>query len=313
MFDAGPWELATLLSKLVAYAGFVSFSGGLFVFWLGTRPEQSSAVSAAARWSPAARAHLVSRTILKAAAALAALVLYFLLQIGLINQNGLRGMFDSFMAGIVLQSTVGYGVIMRTVGILLPLTGLLMARRALLATGSARIAPRLQVSWLVGTLLFSSSFAVLGHVVNLSLLAQLAIVLHTFAISLWVGALYPLYVLCEREPAAVVLPVLRRFGVWGWGITASLLVTGVFLLTQLVEAPADMLTTPYGQLLSAKLVLVLALLGLGALNKFRLVPALEAAGAGKLSKSIAGERALVVLILVLTACMTTLTGPSHMN
>jgi putative copper resistance protein D len=74
-----------------------------------------------------------------------------------------------------------------------------------------------------------------------------------------------------------------------------------------------MLTTPYGQLLSAKLVLVLALLGLGALNKFRLVPALEAAGAGKLSKSIAGERALVVLILVLTACMTTLTGPSHMS
>ena len=213
----------------------------------------------------------------------------------------------------MLQSTVGYGVIMRTVGILLPLTGLLMARRALLATGSARIAPRLLVSWLVGALLFSSSFAVLGHVVNLSLLAQLAIVLHTFAISLWVGALYPLYVLCEREPAAVVLPVLRRFGVWGWGITASLLVTGVFLLTQLVEAPADMLTTPYGQLLSAKLVLVLALLGLGALNKFRLVPALEAAGAGKLSKSIAGERALVVLILVLTACMTTLTGPSHMN
>ena len=313
MFDAGPWELATLLSKLVAYAGFVSFSGGLFVFWLGTRPEQSSAVSAAARWSVPARTAIVSRTLITAVLALAALLLYFLLQIGLINQNGLRGMFDSFMAGIVLQSTVGYGVIMRTVGILLPLTGLLMARRALLASGSARIAPRLLVSWIAGALLFSSSFAVLGHVVNLSLLAQLAIVLHTFAISLWVGALYPLYVLCEREPAAVVLPVLRRFGVWGWGITASLLVTGVFLLTQLVAAPADMLTTPYGQLLCAKLVLVLALLGLGALNKFRLVPALEAAGAGKLCKSIAGERALVVLVLVLTACMTTLTGPSHMN
>ncbi len=313
MFDAGPWELATLLSKLVAYAGFVSFSGGLFVFWLGTRPEQNSAVSAAARWSVPARTTIVSRTLITAELALAALLLYFLLQIGQINQNGLRGMFDSFMAGIVLQSTVGYGVIMRAVGILLPLTGLLMARRALLASGSARIAPRLLVSWIAGALLFSGSFAVLGHVVSLSLLAQLAIVLHTFAISLWVGALYPLYVLCEREPAAVVLPVLRRFGVWGWGITASLLVTGVFLLTRLVEAPADMLTTPYGQLLCAKLVLVLALLGLGALNKFRLVPALEAAGAGKLCKSIAGERALVVLVLVLTACMTTLTGPSHMN
>jgi len=312
VFDAGPWELATLLSKLVAYAGFVSFSGGLFVFWLGTRPEQSAAASAAARWSVPARTTIVSRTIITAGLALAALLLYFLLQIGQINQNGLRGMFDSFMAGIVLQSTVGYGVIMRTVGILLPLTGLLMARRSLLASGSARIAPRLLVSWIAGALLFSSSFAVLGHVVNLSLLAQLAIVLHTFAISLWVGALYPLYVLCEREPAAVVLPVLRRFGVWGWGITASLLVTGVFLLTQLVEAPADMLTTPYGQLLCAKLVLVLALLGLGALNKFRLVPALASAGSASLQKSLAGERLLALLILILTACLTTLTGPSHM-
>ncbi len=312
MFNAGPWELATLLSKLVAYAGFVSFSGGLFVFWLGTRPGQGSD-SAAARWSVAARAHLVSRTILKAVAALAALVLYFLLQIGLINQNGLRGMFDTFMAGILLQSTVGYGVIMRVAGILLPLTGLLLARRALLAKDSARIAPRLLVSWIVGALLFSGSFAVLGHVVNLSLLAQLAIVLHTLAISLWVGALYPLYVLCDREPADAVLPVLRRFGVWGWGITGSLLATGVFLLTQLVEAPGDMFSTPYGLLLSAKIVLVLALLGLGALNKFHLVPALQSAGAARLHKSIAAERALVLLILILTACLTTLTGPSHMS
>jgi putative copper export protein len=128
-----------------------------------------------------------------------------------------------------------------------------------------------------------------------------------------VGSLYPLYVLCEREPADAVLPVLRRFGVWGWGITGSLLVTGVFLLTQLVEAPGDMFTTPYGQLLSAKLLLVLALLGLGALNKFHLVPALQSAGAQRLRKSIAAERALVLLILILTACLTTLTGPSHMR
>lgn len=313
MFNAGPWELATLLSKLVAYAGFVSLSGGLFVFWLGTRPEQGPDSAVAARWSPAARAHLVSRSILLAVAALAALLVYFLLQVGLINQNGLRGMFDSFMAGIVLQSTVGYGVIMRVAGILLPLTGLIMARRALLANGSARMAPRLLVSWIAGALLFSSSFAVLGHVVTLSWLAQLAIMLHTLAISLWVGALYPLYVLCECEPADAMLPVLRRFGVWGWGITGSLLVSGVFLVTRLVEAPADMFTTPYGQLLSAKLVLVLTLLALGALNKFHLVPALELAGAATLRKSIAGERALVLLILILTACLTTLTGPAHMG
>lgn len=312
MADASVWELATLLSKLVAYAGFVSFSGGLFIFWLGTRAVQASG-PLAAPWSPAARALILSRTTLTACAALVALILYFLLQVGMINQNGLRGMFDTFMASILLQSTVGYGVIMRLVGIVLPLTGLWLARRALLAGDSPRLAPRLLDSWIAGALLFSSSFAVLGHVVNLSVLAQMAIVLHTLAISLWVGALFPLYLLCEREPADSILPLLRRFGTWGWGIVGTLLVTGGYLLTQLVETPSDMLATPYGQLLSAKLVLVLALLALGALNKFHLVPALMAAGAGTLRKSIAGERALVLVILILTACLTTLTGPSHMS
>lgn len=313
MVDASPWELATLLSKLVVYAGFVSFSGVLFVFWLGSRPATQASKGVASHWSVAARRRLVSRTLLTGSVALVALLLYFLLQVGMINQNGLRGMFDAFMAGILLQSSVGYGVILRFAALLLPLTGLWLGRRLLLAPQSARLAPRLLVSWLVGLLLFSVSFAVLGHVVNLSLLAQLAVVVHTLAISLWVGSLWALYVLCRQESADLVLPVLRRFGVWGWGITGALVVTGGYLLTQLVEAPGDMLATPYGQLLSAKIVLVLALLSLGALNKFHLVPALEAAGAERLCTSIAGERALVLLILILTACLTTLTGPSHMN
>lgn len=310
MPTVSPWELATLLSKLVVYVGFVSFAGGLFVLWLGTRPAADAA--AAASWSVATRTLVFSRTLLKGGAALAALLLYFLLQVGMINQNGLRGMFDSFMAGILLQSTVGYGVILRMAGLLLPVTGMWLARQALLGPDSLRLPPRLLASWIAGLLLFCTSFAVLGHVVNLSLPAQLAIVLHTVAISLWVGALYPLYELCGREPADTVLPLLRRFGTWGWGITGALSVTGVFLLVQLVEAPADMVATPYGRLLSAKILLVLALLGLGALNKFHLVPALEAAGSARLRRSILGERALVLLILILTACLTTLTGPAHM-
>ncbi|MEY3668141.1 MAG: hypothetical protein RL572_1681 [Pseudomonadota bacterium] len=313
MFDTSPWALATLLSKLVAYAGFVSFAGGLFVFWLGTRPSADTAPNAATRWSASARAFLLARSISLGSVALLALLMFFLLQIGQINQTGLRGMFDPFMAGILLQSTVGYGVLLRLAAIALLLAGLWQARAALLSATAVRLPPRLLVSWWAGVLLFGVSCAVLGHVASLGRVAQLAIVLHTVAVSLWVGALFPLYALCRREAPSAVLPVLRAFGTLGWGITGTLLLTGLFLLTRLLEAPDDLLDTAYGRLLSAKLLLVFTLLGLGALNKFHLVPGLTHSAADRLCQSIAAERILALLILLLTAVLTTLTGPSHMS
>ncbi len=313
MLDTSPWALATLLSKLVAYAGFVSLAGTLFVFWLGARRPSADPSSPSSGWSRALRARLISRSFFIGSAALLALLLYFLLQVGQINQNGLRGMVDSFMAGIVLRSSVGHGLLLRAAALILLLAGLWQARAVLLAEGVVRVPPRLLVSWLAGTLLFAVSFAVLGHVASLSLPAQIAIVLHTLAISLWVGALPALYQLCEREPADSVLPLLQRFGVWGWGIIGSLLLSGVFLLTQLLQEPADLLTTPYGRVLSGKLLLVLGLLGLGALNKFHLVPAVARSGGERLRQSIAVERGLALLVLALTAALTSLTGPAHMG
>lgn len=313
MFDTSPWALATLLSKLVAYAGFVSLAGTLFLFWLGTRSASSAAPSSALSWSPELRAQLLSRSLRLGFAALASLLLYFLLQVGQINQNGLRGMVDTFMAGILLRSSVGYGLLLRAAALILLLAGLWQARAALLAATVPRLPPRLLVSWLAGVLLFALSFAVLGHVASLPLVAQIAIVLHTVAISLWVGALPVLYLLCDREPADRVLPLLQRFGVWGWGILGSLLVSGVFLLTQLLQTPGEILSTPYGRVLAGKLLLVLGLFSLGALNKFHLVPALAGSGAQRLRQSIAIERVLALLVLLLTAALTTLTGPAHMG
>lgn len=313
MMDASPWALATLLSKLVAYAGFVSLAGTLFVFWLSARPANSAAQSSSPGWSPALRARLISRSLVLGSAALVALLLYFLLQVGQINQNGLRGMADSFMAGILLRSSVGYGLLLRAAALALLLAGVWQARHALLMPGAMRLPPRLLVSWLAGVLLFALSFAVLGHVASLSLPAQLAIVLHTVAISLWVGALPALYALCARAPADSVLPLLQRFGMLGWWIIGALLASGVFLLTQLLQAPVELLSTPYGRLLGAKLLLVLALLGLGALNKFHLVPALANAGSDRLRQSIAVERVVAMGVLLLTAALTTLTGPAHMG
>lgn len=306
-FAAGPWELAIVLAKVLSYAGLASLTGGFLIFWLCSA-------------SICTRRHLLHFMLLACVVGSLAVVLFFLLQVGVVNQNGITGMFDSFMAGLVLQSPIGYGSGLKLAGFLVAALALWLARPTLLAhEGSMQfaIAPIAPIALRVGAplaiVLFAASFAVLGHVASLGALARVAIAMHIGAMGLWIGALYPLYTLCRRESAATLTPLLHTFGQIGWVLTGSLLVAGSYLLTQLLAAPLDLIRTPYGVLLVGKLLLVICLLGLAALNKFRLVPALANAGTGALQRSIRGELLLAVLILLLTACLTTFTGPAHLS
>ncbi len=303
-FAAGPWELAIVLAKVLSYAGLASLTGGFLIFWLCSA-------------SIGTRRHLLHFMLLACVVGSLAVVLFFLLQVGVVNQNGIAGMFDSFMAGLVLQSPIGYGSGLKLAGFLVAALALWLARPTLLAhEGSMQfaIAPiALRVGAPLAIVLFAASFAVLGHVASLGALARVAIAMHIGAMGLWIGALYPLYTLCRRESAATLKPLLHTFGQIGWVLTGSLLVAGSYLLTQLLAAPYDLISTPYGVLLVGKLLLVICLLGLAALNKFRLVPALANAGTGALQRSIRGELLLAVLILLLTASLTTFTGPAHLS
>jgi putative copper resistance protein D len=298
-FAAGPWELAIVLAKVLSYAGLASLTGGFLIFWLGSE-------------STASRRHLLNFMLLASVVGALAVAVFFLLQVGIVNQNGVAGMFDSFMAGLVLQSPIGYGSGLKLAGFLVAAVALLLARSSLLsAHGAVQFPSALRVGAPLAIALFAASFAVLGHVASLGVLAGAAIAVHIGAMGLWIGSLYPLYALSQREPAATLAPLLHTFGKIGWALIGSLVVAGAYLLTQLFAAPVDLISTPYGFLLVGKLLLVICLLGLAALNKFRLVPALAHAGAGALQRSIRGELLLAVLILLLTACLTTFTGPAH--
>ncbi len=95
-FAAGPWELAIVLAKVLSYGGLASLTGGFLIFWLGSA-------------STATRRHLLHFMLLASVVGSLAVALFFLLQVGVVNQNGIAGMFDSFMAGLVLQWPIGYG------------------------------------------------------------------------------------------------------------------------------------------------------------------------------------------------------------
>lgn len=305
------WELAILLSKFVAYISFVSLTGGLFVLLLSSRRNPQGLV--VIEWSANARIPLVRVLLAASGFGTLAIILFFLLQVGQVNQNGLAGMVDGFMIGLLAQTPIGSGAALRLAGILLIGLLLIIYRGKLTGASSPTLPTTLVLMWCLGLLLCGAGFSVLGHVANLDLLAQLLIGIHVLLVGMWIGALYPLLLLCRTEPASAIAPLMKRFGDYGWGVTLGLIVAGGYLLTQLLGSLGELYTSPYGRLLSLKIVLVLCLLALAALNKFRLVPALYSAGSRPLQRSIKGEMCLALVILVVTVVLSTVVGPvDHM-
>jgi len=148
------------------------------------------------------------------------------------------------------------------------------------------------------------SLAATGHAATAppQWLTRPMLFLHGVGVAFWVGALAPLAALAAR-PADNLLAILKRFSKLAVPAVAVLVLTGLVLATVQLAGFRALVETPYGLLLSAKLVLVAALLGLAALNRFRLTPALaeDPGNTRPLVRSILLECAVVVAILAVVA------------
>jgi copper transport protein len=151
----------------------------------------------------------------------------------------------------------------------------------------------------VGTALAAS-----GHASTASpqWLIRPMVFLHGIGVAFWIGALAPLAVMAKR-PAASLLVILNRFSRVAVPVVAALALTGLVLaVVQLVSVRA-LVATNYGLILSIKLVLVAGLLGLAALNRFRLTPrlALDPLNTHALVRSILLECVIATGILAVVA------------
>jgi copper transport protein len=148
------------------------------------------------------------------------------------------------------------------------------------------------------------SLATTGHAATAppEVLTRPAIFLHGLGVAFWIGALAPLVVLVSR-PAAATLPILNRFSGVAVPVVAILALTGLTLAIVQLESFAALVETEYGVILSVKLALVLALLILAVLNRFRLTPALakSSKAASALKRSILLECALALAIFAVVA------------
>lgn len=227
---------------------------------------------------------------------LAVLAARFGIRAARISGMGWDGATDPMMLGFVWQSPLGTAAIWRGLGEAAILAVLLPGAGLWVAVG--------------GAVAVAASYAQVGHTLGQPRAALAALlVLHLLAAAFWVGALAPLRrAACTPDGAAL----LHRFGIVAAGGVAILAAAGIALAWLLSGSLLALLATAYGWGLFAKVAVVAVLLGLAALNKWRLVPALRAGQADvarSLRRSIAVEGAAVLFILLLTAAITTVTTP----
>ncbi|MFQ6552722.1 CopD family protein [Aestuariibius insulae] len=227
---------------------------------------------------------------------LAVLAARFGIRAARISGMGWEGATDPTMLGFVWQSPLGAAAIWRGLGEAAILAVLIPGFGLWLAFG--------------GAVAVAVSYAQVGHSLGdpRAALAML-LVLHLLAAAFWVGALAPLHRAAGNVGGAALL---HRFGVVALMMVAVLVVAGTALAWLLSGSLSALFGTAYGWTLLAKVAVVALLLGLAALNKLRLVPALAAddpSAPSALHRSIVFEGAAVILILLATATLTTLTTP----
>ena|SRR5215475_9182471 len=170
-----------------------------------------------------------------------------------------------------------------------------------LAAKSVRVARGLSLTGLLG---IGLAFALSGHAAAATpqLLNRPAVFLHGVCVAFWIGSLLPLYLSLRTSPKDSA--ALARFSRVIPLPLLLLVVAGSWLAVVQLGRVDALWTTSYGQVLACKLAAVAVLLGLGAVNRYWLVPRLQARGtaaARPLATSMVFELVVASMILGLVA------------
>ena len=289
--DLGPWQIAAVAVRAGLYAGILVGIGSLlFSLLLG---EPTSGV----------RRTVTAAGVTGAALGLVLLGLEWPLRAGFLGGGSLAAATNPRLLAIAVDGVFGQRLILVGIGLAVVAVALIARRRWPRLTGTAGVG---------GALIATAGFGIAGHTgASAPWLLGSVLMVHLLAAAYWIGALLPLHRVAGPpiEPGAAA--ILERFGRLAVEILAALVVAGGALAYWLTGSIQALLTSAYGQSLLAKIVLVAGLLGLGALNKLRLVPAFArgAPQAGQqLRRSIRLEAAVAALVLVATGLLTTATS-----
>lgn len=234
----------------------------------------------------------------------------------LMHHRALAGGDPTITVGTVLGSTVWGGAwLVQATAIAGALLGLIVARRGpdivrFIGLGAV----------VVSAVAITLGRALGGHAAATAepLLPVLYDTLHLLAAGTWIGTLaLVLFVALPRlqSDAATALIALRSFSTIAVGAVAVVLVSGVLSAWTQLGSVQALTTTPYGQLLIAKLVLVLIVLLLGARNQRKVRD--DAGGiddrVGAISRAGRIELATALAVLAVTAVLVATPTPGSMD
>ncbi len=287
---------------------------GSSLFFLYALPKEGAGSAAALPWP---RRLLMA----SAVAVLAGCLLGFLAQTVVLAGSIPDALQPDALNAAATGMSFGRSSIVRAATALLLLIGFALARPGPVAW---------QLAALAG-LVISASFAWMGHGAATpgaaGLLHTASDVLHMLAAGVWIGALVVFLVLLltdGHQPVEArhsLHAALHGFSGVGSALVAVLVATGLinsWFTVGLARLPS-LLTTPYGQLLSVKVLLFLGMLGLAAANRFHLTPrlglALERrapplAAIAALRRSLLWETGLAIAVVALVAWFGMLAPPS---
>ena len=156
----------------------------------------------------------------------------------------------------------------------------------------------------VGAVVVALSFAFTGHAASAQpqWLTGTALALHALCAAYWLGSLLPL-AFDLRLPRTEATAILGRFSSVATLAVTLLVAAGATLAwVQLGGVASQLWESAYGIRLLIKLALVTALLGLAAVNRFLLTPALATSGApGRLQLTLGADVLLALAVLAVTA------------
>ena len=246
-------------------------------------------------------------------AALSAIVCtaaYYLLEAARMTGE-LGGSLDGPMQRVALVSSAGAAFVCRVAGLAIVAAAM---GRAATAAGGRR--PRLGApTLLLGVALTVASFVLTGHLVSdahrSALTALMAI--HVTIGMFWFGSLLPLCLITTRESGALAAQVVESFSSKATWLVPLIFLAGL-LMTAVLVPDWGTFAQPYGEILIAKTTLFAVLMGLAAINKLRLGPALasgDATAPARFRRIVVAELGLICAVLAITAWLTEFYSPGE--
>jgi copper resistance protein D len=298
---------ALLVMTRAVHIGASILIAGTFTFYL--------VALGCARWTVRSDLHEVQERFVSLAmwslvAALISAVLWFWLEVANMSGLPLTDAFSTTAWQMVLFETK-FGriwqirIVLGTVALVLMALGV--------PRGNVRRAPVLIV-WSL-SIAFLVSLAWISHVASASVqpLGLLGDALHLCAAGGWVGGLVPLAIFLMRTRVSFSLgecatPVLRCFSTLSLCCVSVLVASGICNSWLLVGSIHALFTTPYGWLLSCKLVFFCVLIGFGARNRLVIKTKLLKAPVNldmlpQIRRNVLYEACLGAAVVAIVACL----------